>query len=368
MENKDLLYVHKVLDNPALTQTKEFRIWMQNKEHRELFWNTKATLDNVLLKNESIPNILLEWDRFKKTVGEAYEQNEEHTFIRKNFKNILRWSSAAIFLLLLGMGTYLMIEPSDHPKPIILVQALPNLQKVILNNYCENDTTELSTKNGRKKTCTKNRYYVIHTPRGKDFKVTLSDGTEILLNSESSLRYPTCFSGKERIVELKGEAYFKVAKNKNMPFVVKTDILQTRVLGTEFNVRAYPYSKSHVTLIEGSIAVKATNHENTVILNPGEDVYLADETQTFKIQSVDIRNYTAWTNGFLFFENAYLEDIMRELGRWYNVNVEFIDPKAMKYQFNFWVNRNCDIQEALDLLREINKVQITYKGNTVTIS
>lgn len=372
MEEKDIAYVNRVIHQPALTQTEEFKTWMKDKAHYELYWDTKAAFDLFLLKEGHLPDKNKEWERFKKFTDHSVEPIVQGKRFISKLRNLSHWSAAAMLVLTIGCISYLCLNIFHEPQIVTVVQALSSPQKVTIHNDGGSETltdrTDTVYHPSSKGRLSRNYFNTIQTPRGKCFKVTLSDGTEVQLNSESSLRYPVCFSGNERLVELRGEAYFKVAKNKKMPFIVKTDYVQTRVLGTEFNVKAYSHAVPHVTLVEGSVAVQSLNGEKKIVLQPGEDASITDATEQLEVQKVDVRSYTAWTTGFLFFENAFLEDIMKELGRWYNVNVEFADPKVMKYQFNFWVNRNCDIQEALELLREIKKVKITYKENTVTIS
>jgi ferric-dicitrate binding protein FerR (iron transport regulator) len=369
MEQKEIQYLFKILENPSLMQTEAFDRWIREKEHYEWFRNTQAARDYFLLKEGHLPELDAEWNRFKQSVG-LPDRNENFISKRKvRLGHFLRWSAAAAFVLVFGCGIYFYVKHTHRYQPITLVETLPFPQNVTLIDN-SGDTLLLNRKDtvyssvGKKRETT---YNTLQTPRGKDFKITLCDGTEVLLNSESMLHYPVRFEGGQRMVELKGEAYFKVAGDSQKPFIVKTEHIQTKVLGTEFNVRAYSNGNLHVTLIEGSVAVRRNDNEKPVILNPGEDVYCADKTGAMEVQAVDVRKYTAWTNGFFFFEDVSLEHIMRELGKWYNVNVEFSNPQVMKFHFNFWANRNRDITEALDLLKETNKVNITFKENTITI-
>lgn len=369
MEQKEIQYLFKILEDPSLMQTEEFDRWMRDQEHYELFWNTKAAWDDFLLEDDRLPELDTEWNRFKQSAG--WPDRNEHLISKPKLRlhHFFRWSAVAAVVLMFGCGIYFYVKNTYRYQPVTLVEALPFPQNVTMIDN-SGDTLLLNRKDtvysfaGKKG---KTAYNTIQTPRGKDFKITLSDSTEVLLNSESLLHYPVCFEGGQRIVELKGEAYFKVAGDSQKPFIVKTEYMQTKVLGTEFNVRVYSHGNLHVTLIEGSVAVRRNDNEKQVILNPGQDVCVVEETGAMEVQAVDVRKYTAWTNGFFFFEDVSLEHIMRELGKWYNVNVEFSNPKVMKYHFNFWVNRNHDLKEALDLLKETNKMNITFKNNTITI-
>ena len=184
------------------------------------------------------------------------------------------------------------------------------------------------------------------TPRGKSFLLVLSDGTKVWINAESSLRYPVAFNGKERRVELKGEACFEVAKDEKCPFIVSADGMDTHVLGTKFNVRSYTTEDRHVTLVQGKVQV---------------------ETGEEKISRVNIATYMAWTEGMFYFEDSSLEEIMSSLGRWYNVNVDFERVELYNIRLNFWANRNAHLNEAVELLNKLEKVRVEYQDGTITI-
>ena len=134
-------------------------------------------------------------------------------------------------------------------------------------------------------------------PRGETFKVVLSEGTEVFLNSDSRLAYPTIFKGKERVVSLEGEAYFKVTKDAKHPFIVKSGNLQVRVLGTEFNVRSYSPTDVRVTLITGKVAVSDTCGIHSVEMMPGQSAQLSSDG-TFAVNEVDIESFLYWKEGF----------------------------------------------------------------------
>lgn len=204
------------------------------------------------------------------------------------------------------------------------------------------------------------------TPRGKSFLLVLSDGTKVWINAESSLRYPVAFNGKERRVELKGEACFEVAKDEECPFIVSADGMDTHVLGTKFNVRSYTTEDRHVTLVQGKVQVTNTNSLTSVVLQPGQDLTYT-ETGEEKISRVNIATYTAWTEGMFYFEDSSLEEIMSSLGRWYNVNVDFERVELYNIRLNFWANRNAHLDEAVELLNKLEKVRVEYQDGTITI-
>mgnify|MGYP000059617550 FL=1 len=208
--------------------------------------------------------------------------------------------------------------------------------------------------------------HVLTVPRGESFKVVLCDGTEVWLNANSNFVYPTAFIGNERIVTLEGEAYFKVAKDAKHPFIVKTKSVQTRVLGTEFNIRSYTPEDTHVVLINGKVEVSNTKGGSYTRLYPGEDAHLQSDGN-FVLTEVDLDSYVYWKDGYFYFDNITLKDIMQNLGRWYNVNIEFRNKEAMTYKMHFISDRTKDLEHTISLLNRMKKVTVTLQGNTLTI-
>lgn len=207
--------------------------------------------------------------------------------------------------------------------------------------------------------------HTITIPRGKTFKLVLSDGTEIWLNANSKLIYPTEFIEKERTVFLEGEAYFKVTKNSK-PFIVKTDYLQTRVLGTEFNIRSYSANDVHVTLISGKVQVGNISNTANVELKPGVDAVLQPDGQ-FELKQVNSDLYTYWKDGYFYFDQLPLLEIMQSIGRWYNVNVIFRNKEAMQYRMHFISDRNSSIENTIHLMNRMKKVTLTLSEGTLYV-
>ena len=207
---------------------------------------------------------------------------------------------------------------------------------------------------------------ILTTPRQKMFHVELSDGTEVWLNAESQLSYPNKFTGKERVVTLRGEAFFDVAKDESRPFIVQTENLSTKVLGTEFNVRNYALNDTHVTLLNGSVEVRNATMDQTALIHPGEDAYLTKEAD-FIVKPVDTDAYCLWKEGVFYFDNVSLIEITKELGRWYNVDVVFNNHKAMGVNMHFLAERNGAIQQVVDLLNSLNKAKVAFVNNQLII-
>lgn len=203
----------------------------------------------------------------------------------------------------------------------------------------------------------------LSTPRGMDFKVILPDGSEVWLNAESTIDFPTAFTSTERHVILRGEAYFKVACDEHSPFIVSTEKMDVRVLGTEFNLRSYEEGSPHVSLVKGAVEVHAKNTEKTpvVTLKPGEGAWF-DEHDGLHVAQEDMYAVTQWVNGFFYFDDCPLTDILRELGRWYNLGVIFQNTAAMHYKMHFSASRDGSVEEAVRNLNKLRKVRVVVEG------
>jgi Fe2+-dicitrate sensor, membrane component len=200
----------------------------------------------------------------------------------------------------------------------------------------------------------------IVTPRGKELKILLNDGSEVLLHAESKLRFPIKFYGDTRTVFLEGEAYFTIAKDQQHPFIVISQQLNTTAIGTEFNVRAYEKNNVRVTLVDGSVSVEDMINTNKVILSPGEDV--CSINGKLIVSDVDTKSFSYWKEGFFYFDNIPLIDVMVELGRWYNVNVELKRRSLMSYRLHFVADRNSSLNDAIERLNHFSYINVELKG------
>lgn len=187
------------------------------------------------------------------------------------------------------------------------------------------------------------------TPRGREFEIVLSDGTRVWLNAASSITYPSVFKDEVRKVSITGEAYFEVAKDEKHPFIVSVDGAEIAVLGTHFDVMAYSDERSvKTTLLEGS--VKVTRASQAVIIAPGEQASFPRHTTGINIKAVDALQSVAWVKGKLSLDNLDIKAVMRQVSRWYNVNVEFEGPVPEE---RFWgvINRNVNLSSVLNVMK-----------------
>ena len=207
------------------------------------------------------------------------------------------------------------------------------------------------------------RMLALTTPRGKDYHLTMADGTQVWLNADSRLEFPEAFGSDKREVKLKGEAYFEVAKDTQRPFVVHTDFITTQVLGTAFNVKAYSMRDAAVTLVEGVVRVKAGSESRQLV--PGQQA--AIKQAHLRVAQVDTYPYIQWKEGFLYYDNATLFTIMQDLARWYNVNVSFDDTSKMQLRLHFVVERSKSLDEAISSLNSLGEVHVQREGNVIVI-
>jgi len=291
---------------------------------------------------------------------------------------------AATLLLVFGLS-FLLKTGNDMPEGVMVYQANDNQQEILLSaegyDLPLTDTDRLIDVGGvkprglggsvkaldyRSISVPNVSAHRLTTPCGKDIELILSDGTKVWLNADSKLDYPSKFEGKQRVVILQGEAFFEVAKNNGRPFIVKTKNFETRVLGTKFNVRCYSDNDSHVTLIDGEVEVTNTRSGKTVILAPGDDAnFMADGSiQTAK---VDVDSYVYWKEGFFYFDNVPLVDIMQTIGRWYNVNVIFSNTATMQYRLHFLCDRAGGVEHAITLLNRMEKAKIRFDGKSIMV-
>jgi transmembrane sensor len=208
-------------------------------------------------------------------------------------------------------------------------------------------------------------YNTIATPAGGQFRITLPDGTNVWLNAASSLKYPSRFEGAERHVELHGEAYFEVFKNKNVPFTVTAENVNIKVLGTHFNVMAYLNEPAvNTTLLEGSVSLVAKN--NNVLLVPGDQAVVGKTADNISLHKVNVEDAVAWKNGYFSFRKENLETVMNKIARWYNVDVAYAGKVNLKI-LGGTVSRTADITELLDYLEITGIATFKIEGRRITV-
>lgn len=210
------------------------------------------------------------------------------------------------------------------------------------------------------------QFNIISVPRGGEFSLVLSDGTRVWLDAASRLRYPVTFVGKERRVYLEGEAFFDVAKDKESEFVVETRHADVKVFGTTFDVSAYEdEEKTTATLVRGSIGMEVRETGSEIRLKPGEQACLVGKELTK--WEVDTEMYSAWREGRLVFSKVRLEDMLRRLARWYDVDIVFSRSELKDFTFTGEVQKYEDFSEILEVIEMTQIARFQVKGKTIVV-
>ena len=305
------------------------------------------------------------------------------------------WAVAASVLLLFGVGFFYLSKKNTPslvktvPVKVMENDLLPGGNKAILTLGNGRQIVLDSSQNGNlanqgNSTVTKLNdgriaykdvnekptdivYNTISTPRGGQYQVDLADGSKVWLNAASSLRFPTRFSGGERKVEITGEVYFEIAKKEGVPFeVILGNGSKVQVLGTHFNVMSYADEASiETTLLEGS--VKFIHKEKSMVIKPGQQVVLNETTSAMSVNDkVDMDAVMAWKNGKFYFRNSDIESVMKQLSRWYDVDVEYRGKVDKKFEGS--VSRNISASNIFKILEATGGVNFKIDGKKILVS
>ena len=233
----------------------------------------------------------------------------------------------------------------------------------------DNRDNTLTVKPTGNTTVTTVNYQTISIPVTGEYKLVLPDGTQIWLNSDTRLRFPTSFPGKERRIYLEGEAYFEVAPNKEQPFIVTTSDMNVRVLGTRFNVKAYREDAAiYTTLAEGAVEAVNPKKGSALMLTPNQQCVFVKKTGEMDKKEVNAQSFIGWTTGKFIFENETLEEIMKQLGRWYGTQVTYQAPELKSYRFTGHVNRFGEISTLLEMIKKTYRLHFHIQGKHITVS
>lgn len=322
-------------------------------EHPENF--TKEELD-VLLGDKECVRICRDILDSREALARCYATTPDIEAEWQFFKERQRLCQVSVQPKKRKRMLYISIALSVAASVILFLLLRPSIPQeyTVFSANLEAQFVSIETKNGM---------HTLHIPRGMNKLLVLPDSSRVWLNAESTLQYPESFDGKkQREVYLKGEGYFEVTKDAEHPFMVKTDALKTQVLGTSFNVRAYSGNDTQVTLLKGSVKV-SDRHNNELQLKPGEHT----DDQLHKTSVENSADYRAWTDGQFYFDNVELIEIMRELGRWYNVDIIFTHKDIMQERLHFQAERSDSLQDILELLNSMQRVKASIKKGKVVV-
>lgn len=305
---------------------------------------------------------------------------------RHKIRRVLRYAAVIIlpFILLLS-GVFLLNrdKPSgemavsfERPKNAILLTLSDgselNLREMQQKYLTRESTVEIrqdSTKGlvyeTKAEDDTVQRYHTLEIPVAADFRLQLSDGSVVYLNSGSKLRYPVTFGGAERKVYLEGEGYFEVVRDEAHPFKVEVRNMEVEVLGTSFNINAYP-EKPDVQTTLASGKVQVTSGTKRVVLSPGEQA--ACVNGDIHVREVDVREYTSWKDGMFIFNKMSLRDIMIQMERWYGLKVTFFGSGIEEYTFTGMIDKNLPAAETFKVIEKVVDVRFSLKDGNVVVT
>ena len=374
------LHIQGMTDN---VQEKELNEWRSvSPRHEELFQR--------MLSSEHVEKSISRFVKMEEEEERGWWQLQQRARSGRSVRKIKWFPYAAAIVLILSVGGVFYFSGDKEQTEILpiaknevqvpgsrAVLILPDGRKVDLENevlrsdLAQSDSLLLVSARSLKyrdidSPDTTEIFHTLEIPRGGEYLLTLSDGTMIYLNSESTLSFPVKFQGKERKVYLTGEAYFKVAKNTEHPFVVTAGELEVLVTGTTFGVRAYKDEKDIQTTLEsGQVTVRVEG--KSVKLVPNKQVLFNKSTMGLEVRDVDVDLYLAWADGRLVYDNCPLEKILTDLGRWYNIDVFYSRDELRSYQFSLNMKKHEEFTQVLELIGKTGEVQFEIKDNTVIV-
>lgn len=377
---------------------------------KELLRYTRGELSKE--EEKGIEQVLSEVEGMNTLVGELKDKNriehEMHVIARfdteralgkvKNRKQVKRrgilpWIAAASVVVIAGVSAWILLsqEPDVHNLPVAekfepgkavvtlemasgLKYRLDTLSSVVRNNrvnvaFDNNDRVlKIKEQDSLADGATKEiGYNTINVPYGGTYTVELCDGTKVYLNSGTTLEFPSRFDGKVRSVILKGEAYFDVARNVSKPFVVEVDEMKVKVLGTSFNVKSYVDEPGvYTTLVEGSVAILRDGQPEKKI-KPGEQAYYNKGVGTLSIAEVDVNEFTSWKDGLFYFKDIALEEILRIVSRWYDLEVFYMNQGAKSVIYSGKLPMYSSVEDVLRKFEISEDVRFELKGRTLTV-
>ena len=377
---------------------------------KELLRYTRGELSKE--EEKGIEQVLSEVEGMNTLVGELKDKNriehEMHVIARfdteralgkvKNRKQVKRrgilpWIAAASVVVIAGVSAWILLsqEPDVHNLPVAekfepgkavvtlemasgLKYRLDTLSSVVRNNrvnvaFDNNDRVlKIKEQDSLADGATKEiGYNTINVPYGGTYTVELCDGTKVYLNSGTTLEFPSRFDGKVRSVILKGEAYFDVARNVSKPFVVEVDEMKVKVLGTSFNVKSYVDEPGvYTTLVEGSVAILRDGQPEKKI-KPGEQAYYNKGVGTLSIAEVDVNEFTSWKDGLFYFKDIALEEILRIVSRWYDLEVFYMNQGAKSVIYSGKLPMYSSVEDVLRKFEISGDVRFELKGRTLSV-
>jgi len=367
------------------SENEEFQEWLENDPKHKNYAEQSADFYSMIENDE------LERPDVDKAIAQFKSYTSKNKTRSLKFNVILKY--AAAILIPISIGVFVMLQTAQVENDLLSSNIdligpgsskaellLADGERVTLDKndtlFEKIDGTEihnlsgvLSYKTNLNKTKLET-YNTLNIPRGGEYQLQLADGTKVWLNSATSFKYPTNFTGDKRIVYLSGEAFFDVSHNKDMPFIVKVDDLNVKVLGTSFNVKAYSEEDEVLTtLVDGKVEVLAQGMDARLktILRPDFQARYLKSSKTVKVDSVNTEIFISWKDGVFILDNANLEEISEILSRWYDVNFFFANEKVKENHFTGRMKKYENLQDILELLEQLSDVEFEIKNKAVIV-
>lgn len=367
---EDLIYYH-LLGTTSQEEEITLEEWLKNKENHSTFFQILNSNDlSKRYQHYEMVDTNRAWEKFQQI---HFPNNQKATIL-----SYLKY--AAILLIIVGMVAIWKIQSNNNN----LQQETwsPQAEKLMSKSYLAGRQEAQITKDGNYQQATSlssvaeyqkflaenpaNIMYDLKTQDGKEFWMTLEDGTLVHLNNSSVLKFPVSFPDDSRIVYLEGEAYFHVSKDNQRPFIVTTPSGIIKEYGTEFTVNTRTeIGKTEVVLFSGSIGVTPKEGKETMV-KPGERALVSYENTVVK--KVDLAPYKAWNEGEYIFHDVRMETLMEVLAHWYGLNVEFQSPNDRDVLFTGSLDRYGDITPILKAIETVTGLRINKNGKNIIIS
>jgi transmembrane sensor len=387
---EDQFYISKLITghvqgNLDVQQQKEFADWIAtsagNRDFLNEFYNEAQLNDELKIYNDLDEEFV--WNKIVNGISKKVADQPTQS---KRLPLLTKFVAAASLILVVGLVFYLISRPKALPSDRYANDIAPGGNKAILKlsngkqivltgtktgmlanesnvsiNKSGDGTIVYNSANQTNVAVDRETFNVLETPKGGKYTIGLADGTKITMNAASSLKFPVSFKGAERVVELTGEAYFEVAKDKTHPFIVKTGKESIQVLGTHFNVNNYADEGSvKTTLLEGSVMIN-----DKTILKPGEQAVLS--ATGLRVNQVDTDLATAWKNNKFMFESEKIEHVMKMIERWYDVEVVY-EGERPDDKFGGSVSRFDKVSKVLGMLELTGNVHFKIEGRRIIVT
>lgn len=377
---EDIRFAIKILSCRKALENREVERWMSVPEHVEL-------LKELVAIRQKSSTVDFEQDR------SAVYFHLRQTIGRRKRRRLIWYRSIAASVVLLGFSAIWAVKELQitggedstirteafRPEGAAIELILSDGQTIQLSktgNGCKdlsatgirNDSLHgLSYAEVKVDSGGEEIYNTLNVPKGGFYPIELSDGTKVWLNSETSLRYPVRFTERERRVYLRGEAYFEVAYDNRYPFVVNVGGMEVKVLGTRFNVNCYDRDTIRTTLVDGSVCIKDVFSDRETLLCPDEMATYCRSTRLVTKEKVDPFVYTAWKEGKFVFENETVEEIMKRLSRWYDIEVVYENQEIRYQTFTGIMERFSDVRDILHLIEETATVKFDIENHVIVV-